>query len=49
MASNEEIRHKCKVEACVFTRCGLDQLLIKLNCFHVKMFSIVGINENLKL
>ena len=23
MASNEEIRRKCKVEACVFTRCGL--------------------------
>ena len=23
MASNEEIRRKCKVEACVFTRCGV--------------------------
>ena len=23
MASNEETPRKCKVEACVFTRCGL--------------------------
>ena len=23
MASNEEIVRKCKVESCVFTRCGL--------------------------